>query len=169
MPKIYRPDEGEVVRRDGWDAGDEVYLRPTLTTAMQREIAHFLPLPEGMTKAQFTALPEDERQALAEEQTDSIAIGLLMLKLMVVRWTSRYAPTPEQAAAGLPGDPIPLTEDTLGALDPEDFQFLVDECQKRAKSLMGPAGDDTATTEAPLTAAAFPAAVGDGGQGQVPA
>ena len=167
MPKIYRPDEGEAVRREGWDAGDDVYLRPTLTTAMQREIAHFLPLPEGMTKAQFTALPEEERQALAEEQTDSIAIGLLMLKLMVVRWTSRYAPTPEQAAAGQPGDPIPLTEETLGALDPEDFQFLVDECQKRAKSLMGPVADGA--TEVPLAPATFPAAAGDGGEGQVPA
>jgi len=167
MPKIYRPDEGEMVRRDGWDAGDEVYLRPTLTTAMQREVAHFMPLPDGMTKAQFVAMPEEERQVLAEEQTDSIAIGLLMLKLMVVRWTSRYAPTEEQAAAGQPGDPIPLTDETLGALDPEDFQFLVDECQKRAKSLMGPVGDGA--TEVALAPAEFPAAVGDGGQGQVPA
>lgn len=167
MPRIHRPDEGEPVRRETWDEGDVVYLRPALTTAMQREIARFLPLPEGLTKAEFMALPEEDRQRIAEEQIDNIAMGLFMLKLMVVRWTSRYAPTAEQVAAGEPGDPIPLTDETLGALDPEDFQFLVDECQKRARSLMSPTGDNTA--EAPLARDEFPPSVGTGGEREVPA
>lgn len=169
MPKFYRADQpaqGEPVRRDTWAAGDVVYMRAAFTVAMQRELARSTPLPAGMTKAQFVALPEDERRQIVEAQTDDIGMGITLVRMMVTGWTFRYPPTDEQTATGQLGDLVPVTDETIGELDDDDFQFLTDEVQKRMKSVTSPT--DVAA-EVPLAPETFPPAPAPDDQGQVPA
>lgn len=179
MPKFLRadrPEQGEPVRRAEWAEGEVVYLRPVFTTAMYRGLTRLAPVPEGMTRDAFNALPAEERRELVGEQVDNVVTGTYVIRQMAIGWTFRYDQTAEQAAAGQPGDLVPITDETIGELPLEDFRFLVGECQKRMKGLTtGPTdpGDTSETAGdaevAPLSPAAFQAGSGVGGEAQVPA
>ncbi len=171
MPNFYRaerPEDGEEVRRDTWTPEEKVYLRPAYTIGMYRAMSRQAPVPEGMTRAAFNALPADERRDLIGDDLDSAATGVLMIQQMIIGWTFRYPPTKEQKDAGQPGDLVPITDATIDELEPEDFRFLYGEVQKRMKGLTtGPA--DPEAEEVPLSAAEFPQGPGTGHETPLPA
>ena len=150
-----RPTEGETIRADWWDADAHVILRPFISEALDTatQQAAIKP-PLGMSHEEFV----DGGFALQLASTDIRAARNVLLSGMVLSHTLRYEPTPAQAAAGEPGDLIPVA-DWWDCLPPEDFAVI--EAALTARR----GGVRTRAEAAPAGDATFPDAPGaDGAQ-----
>jgi len=147
MP-IKRPaTENVIVHASWWDEGETVTLLPQLDYIQEMRAGKAaVQLPEGMTPEILRALPEDERARVVAEieaSADESRIHVAMLNEMIVTWTLRYEATKEQRERGEPGDPMPLSADTIPYLGVENIGYLLQQIQGLGKD---PAeGMDTAT------------------------
>ena len=150
-----RPTEGETIRADWWDAGAHVILRPFISEALSNATAvASVKIPPGMSRDEIN----DGGVALEIAYTDAHAGRNVLLSGMVLSHTLRYEPTSAQAAAGEPGDTIPIS-DWWDCLPPDDYKFI--EAALNARS----GGVRTRAEAAPAGDATFPDAPGaDGAQ-----
>ncbi len=132
-----------------WDADETVTLLPQLDYIQEMRAGKAaVQMPDGMTPETLRALPEEERAqvvAQIEAATDESRIHIAILNEMIVASTLRYEPTPEQKAAGEPGDLFPLTLETLPQLGAENITYLLGEVQKVDARPDPAEGMDTAT------------------------
>ena len=145
-----RNNEGTEVRADWWDEGAHVVLRLFISDALDTHWQKaMLKLPPGMSQEEIL----DGGYALQVASIDMHAGRTALLDGMVLSHTLRYDPTPAQAAAGEPGDLIPIA-DWWDCLPPDDYKFIEAEIASRRGGVRTPA------EAAPAGDATFPDAPG---------
>lgn len=144
-----RPHANVVIHSPQWDAEETVTLLPTKTfAAVLRAQGKALVIPPGVDRATLT-------QEAMETYLRPEEAALELLNEMIVAWTLCYEPTPEQQAAGAPGERIPLSRQAILALGEEAGAFITTEIDKLGGDVR-PAG---------MSIAEFPGGTGPLGEG----
>lgn len=142
MGRFKRQSSADWVRADWWDKGvdptngeewkEEVLLRPILSRDLQQKAA------KAALKPPANVTMEDFQNASPIQMlmwTDQSLMEKTLMLGMIKAWKFRYEPTPEQETAGLPGDLRECSEESLSELSDEDVQFIMEEINKRSKSV----------------------------------
>jgi len=162
MPRfatVMEPGNDNPPIRAPWMSEKEyVQLRPVKTYMMSvRAQSKAVSLPEGLTAEQLQALPQDEALRRIAATQDQAAVQAALILAMVESWTDRD------------GNPVPVTPETVEALDERDGTWLVEEIEKRGESIATqPAAQPSKEAVPPVSADEFPVTGDAPPEGRVP-
>ena len=139
---------------DGTPWQEQVMLRGTWPASLEYDLNALM-----VQKAVQLGAPTDgtvDRAFLEEHVVEFLPLtpqqDLLKVRAMVLAegTSMRYEPTPEQEAAGLPGDEIPFDDAWFDTLAARDRKFILAEIANRSGSIAAKAAEETAGPGLPL-------------------
>lgn len=136
-----RVTKDDTIRAEWWEKGvtvdgevweENITLRPILTYTIQQQAARKgLTPPKGISMEAFQKA--DAQQVLA--WSNEVETQKALILAMTLESNLFYEPSEEQAARGEHGDKRDLDDAALNDMGANDIEFILEEVNKRAKSL----------------------------------